>query len=328
VTQPTYFSTIARRASGTVPVIAPSPVPMRGWQGAWPGELPAATVVQAAAARHAAPRLPTEDAAGHVVRDPGIAARASQRERAEPAPASGGPAAITRRADTAAPANHEAVVVRGEQAPVRRVDPTAGTPARLPPLARRATAHEGVADPEHERHPAHSHPVLDDNRPAVAAVSPGLSPAAAAVSPGLSPAAAAVSPGLSPAAGPVSPRLSPAAALEAAFRWVSAGPAIPAAREAIDVESHQLEPRGRAPARDARDAGEARRPLATPAPAAVAPVPVGKPAPRAIHIGSIQVAIQPPPDGGPPGPSRPGAAAAPSSPLSRGFATPLGLRQS
>ena len=306
MTQPTYFSTIARRASGTVPVIAPSPVPMRGWQGAWPGELPAATVVQAAAARHAAPRLPTEDAAGHVVRDPGIAARASQRERAEPAPASGGPAAITRRADTAAPANHEAVVVRGEQAPVRRVDPTAGTPARLPPLARRATAHEGVADPEHERHPAHSHPVLDDNRPAVAAVSPGLSPAA----------------------GPVSPRLSPAAALEAAFRWVSAGPAIPAAREAIDVESHQLEPRGRAPARDARDAGEARRPLATPAPAAVAPVPVGKPAPRAIHIGSIQVAIQPPPDGGPPGPSRPGAAAAPSSPLSRGFATPLGLRQS
>jgi hypothetical protein len=54
-----------------------------------------------------------------------------------------------------------------------------------------------------------------------------------------------------------------------------------------------------------------------------------KPGLRVLHIGSIEVAIQPPPAAAPPPvePAARRAAATPNAPLARGFFSSLGLRQ-
>ena len=303
--KPTYLATIARRASGAAAVLAPPPVPMRGWQGAWHGEPPTATVIRPGPAHPigAAPRLPIDDAA-RVLRDPGDGERAAPNEVAPvpasrrelaPAPAIGQVEGVASSRDDLAASAHD------ERGPARRAEPGDDSPAIL-------------------RAPQRRVPPRPDERAAEPV--PGRRPAGPRPSPGASPGqpqdpARDVS---SPAPASVSPRLSPSAALQAAFRWVSAAPAA-RPEAAPGTEPREREPRSPVPRRDPS------RPSAPPAPAAVSPVPDGKPAARAIHIGSIQVAMQAPPDSGPPAPSRPGAAIA-STPLSRGFATPLGLRQS
>jgi hypothetical protein len=62
--------------------------------------------------------------------------------------------------------------------------------------------------------------------------------------------------------------------------------------------------------------------------APVLPAPGRGPAPRTLHIGSIEVEIQAP-RAGADREARPqhSAPAAPAAPLARGFTTPLGLRQ-
>jgi hypothetical protein len=134
---------------------------------------------------------------------------------------------------------------------------------------------------------------------------------------------------------PVTARLSPAAALHAAFQWVSAPAAerpssTVASEPARDTSRVAPTPRAEHPpaerpvARASAHAPAARRDALAP----VVPAPERKPAPRTLHIGSIEVEIQTPRDGvdrdARPAQSAP---APPAAPLARGFTTPLGLRQ-
>jgi hypothetical protein len=124
---------------------------------------------------------------------------------------------------------------------------------------------------------------------------------------------------------PAEPPPSLATALEAAFSWVSPKP-----RE-------QAKPPEQAPPRELRApspprAAEPARDLAAAAGPERAPLPPAPPRePRAIHIGSIDVRIQPPAAERAPLPPEPprSPSAPPAGParLARGFTTPLGLRQ-
>ncbi|HEU4732550.1 MAG TPA: hypothetical protein VFT22_31865, partial [Kofleriaceae bacterium] len=164
------------------------------------------------------------------------------------------------------------------------------------------------------------------------AVVRGLAAPLYAVAPPAS-AAEPTGPEGSPAATPTrrAPR-SPAEALHAAFQWVTGGPT--AGSPEPDPARGSSAPRAALAPSSTAHVADLRAPALAPTPRADrAPAPPGQSAPRALHIGSIEVEIQPPPDAarqlhpdaGSPGAPR--APAAASAPLARGFATPLGLRQ-
>jgi hypothetical protein len=153
----------------------------------------------------------------------------------------------------------------------------------------------------------------------------------------------------------VSARLSPAAALHAAFQWVSAQPVderspatprdasrpTPSPRGEVRPVERSITGAGASAGAGAdagagigagvgpsADPGARTSPARRDALAPVVPAADRTPAPRTLHIGSIEVEIQAPRDGADRDPRpQPSAPVAPAAPLARGFTTPLGLRQ-
>jgi hypothetical protein len=313
VARPAYFATIAARARGAVPGLVPPSVPMRGWDGAWPAELPPAAVVRPATpdrpqlaappaeARSAVPVAPSPVRADRAV---GAAAIADH-----------GRAAVALRARGVAPLAPDVADLADRNAAPRSFAPDPAVahledPARSPRVAVAASP-SPIAAPRADRPAA-----VSVERVAIpVAGSGGLTQPLRVASPGArvdrpaDPAAGrpADRPSDRPAAS--GPRLTPAAALHTALQWVTASAserATSAAPSAVppSVERAVAGPRAPMSRRDA---------LPT------------EPAPRTLHIGSIEVEIQPPPVGIERD-LRP-APAAPAGSLARGFATPLGLRQ-
>jgi hypothetical protein len=139
----------------------------------------------------------------------------------------------------------------------------------------------------------------------------GADPIAAAVRLGTAPTVRLEAGHAQPGAAAAQP-VSPTAALAAAVRWVAGSPA--------------SRPDGRGDPVIAAVAPMTRR--SSTATGAV-PALDHKPGLRVLHIGSIEVAIQPPPAAAPPPvePAARRAAATPNAPLARGFFSSLGLRQ-
>lgn len=342
-----YLATIAARARGAAAVLVPPSVPMRGWDGAWPAELPAATVVKQAPSTSTRPpepmtisaRAPEPEAPAQPPRpsEPAIAATSAElADRAPAAPpwprallpvesalapeAPARDAARPRLEDLARAPRVESSAspsrVESSASPSRVESPA--SPSRVDGAAprtesaaipqARAAASSGLAAPL--RTAAQTHPIMDrdaDRAPSRTEVPPP------------------------------SARLSPAAALHAAFQWVSGAPAAerspstapapetarPASRTGPDARA-ELPPVERPVASAGGRAPANRRDALAP----IVPAPDRQAALRTLHIGSIEVEIQTPRDAPDRDvrPSQPGPAA-PAGPLARGFTTPLGLRQ-
>lgn len=310
-----YFNTIAQRAQPGVPTIAPARRLAHGWDV---GSAPEAAPVKAHVSRRVeavsetlapAPRPPSPQLDSVVV-NPGVPAAPAVAPRRQASLAQG-----EARNEGAPPA--EPIVVQRELAP--------SAPSAAPP----PFAFIAPAAPVASAVPA---------APAapVASAAPTAPVASAAPTP---PAAAPRSVELrAPARG--EPRRAPAAtalatALGAAMQWVSTpqtDTAPPAPGQATVVKASTPTPPAAREPRLERSLAPAREALPTRTPQATK---LGAPPARSIHIGSIDVQIVKPAAAPPPSPApriervaAAGAPSAPTSPLARGFASPLGLRQS
>jgi hypothetical protein len=329
---------------------------MRGWDGAWPAELPAATVVKPAPAANPRPSEPMrmhagapEPASAELPR-PGVpASAATNAELADRAPAAppwpGALLPVEPALALEAPARDVARPRLEDLARTPRVESSA-SPAGVEPSAGPSHRESSASPPRADRSAA-----LRIEHAAVPAArtvaSSGLAAPLRAASQEhpMDPdadrassrtAAPLPSVRMSPAAvPPPSARLSPAA-LHAAFQWVSGSPAgerstAPAAPDPAPPAS-RTGPVARAEPptveRPVASVGERAPANRRDALAPIVPPPERQAAPRTLHIGSIQVEIQTPRDAPDRDarPSQPGPAA-PAGPLARGFTTPLGLRQ-
>jgi hypothetical protein len=331
VARQAYLATIAARARGAAAVLVPPSVPMRGWDGAWPAELPPAAVVKPAMAASSPPLETT-----------------AVRARSVPAVLP----ELPRPGDPDAGAVTTAAGDRAGPSALRAHSWSPAEPAIAPdarePLA--SIAHDASSSPRPPRVETSANPPLAD-RP-VPRVENVASPAARAVAPSGIPgplrAASQAERVADPEAdrarstsAPVTARLSPAAALHAAFQWVSSPPAAERSTSAVASEpardTSRMAPTPRVehptaehPTAERLIAGAGAHAAAARRDAlpAVAAASERKPAPRTLHIGSIEVEIQTPRDGADRD-TRPvqSAPAPPAAPLARGFTTPLGLRQ-
>lgn len=330
-----YFATMARRASGLTPVLAPQRMLMRGWETSWPPVFDTAASVSPAAviSRSAAPM-----AAGQTEDAPAVAS-------AKPSPPSG--------IDT--PAGSEVRMLPLGRADTVQAVPVAG--ASDPPPATAPAVADGLPDrlPDHPvRHVSSKPPGPSDHaflRPPMAGpVSPvpppSMDPVAryAAAEP-LRLSTASRSPPDPAKTRTVTPSDVPTLlppALQMALDWVAqpAGSARPSdarlpesgpesgAAERIAMPGSPP-PRARAAEPALAEVAHDPRRHARPAPP---PSPASPPneTPRTVHIGSIDIQIEPERKEKPPAPAQaipPARPAAPPSVLARGFTTPLGLRQ-
>jgi hypothetical protein len=304
-----YFNTIAQRAQPGVPTIAPARRLAHGWDvsGA-PEAAPVKAqvsrridVVSGPSALAPAPPSPQLDS---VVVEHRIPAAPTEAPRRQPSLSRG-----EAMNEGALPA--EPIVVQRELAP---------------------SAHRAAPPPVTLNAPAAS--VASAAPVASATPIARVTPAAPAA-----PVAAARSVELrAPARG--ESRQAPAAtalatALGAAMQWVStpqADAAPPAPREATIVKTTTPTPPAAREPRLERGPAPTSEALPTRMPQTTK---LGSPPARSIHIGSIDIQIVKPSTAPPPSPAprteraaAAGAPSAPTSPLARGFASPLGLRQS
>jgi hypothetical protein len=301
-----YFNTITQRALPGVPTIAPARRLAHGWDV---GGAPEAAPVKAQVSRRI-------DAAGAI---------------STPAPRPPLPAHSSVVIDSGVPAVPAAAPPR--QHTLARVEAM----NEVAPPAEPISVQRELAPRPHRAAPPPA-ALIAPARPAASAVptAPNAPVASAApTAPVATPRSAELR---APARG--EPRRAPAAtalatALGAAMQWVSApqaDSAPPAPSQAPSVQASTpsppaaREPRAEPGPAPAREALPARMPQAT---------KLGSPPARSIHIGSIDVQIvklaAAPPPSPVPRTERAAAAGAPSattSPLARGFASPLGLRQS
>ncbi|WNG35775.1 hypothetical protein F0U61_20430 [Archangium violaceum] len=125
------------------------------------------------------------------------------------------------------------------------------------------------------------------------------------------------------------------AALETALRWVSSPePVPPSTAASVDTDNPPLRP----PPQEARPAPAVERPALSPAPSSPRASEPSRAAPsraepsraapsHSVHIGTLEVRIEPPPSL----PQRPApaprTAPGPRAPLARGFTSSFGLKQ-
>ncbi|HET7504600.1 MAG TPA: hypothetical protein VFK02_26440 [Kofleriaceae bacterium] len=362
-----YLATIARRAQATPGVagaagvagdvrspgapgaaatLVPPSIPMRGWEGAWPSELPAAEVIGPASAESVAVEgiaepvgamgLPlVSSAARDAAVDPGLRPLPRMRARS-----------------WLEMSSHGAPEGALDGAPGASSGVAGGSPASAQGLASGALVEHdapsrGAGGTSHRQGPQVALPEAGAPNPPRAAVAASAPPTPARGSRGLAAPLRAVphsTSGVAPAAGERAGRspaaapagrvaVSPAEALHAAFQWVTGGPPARAPAPAAPAADAPGAPVPRGPGPSASIGGRASlapAPLADRTPAGASGPASARPASRALHIGSIEVEIQPPPAA----PLRPDAvpgaspaSAAPGAPLARGFTTPLGLRQ-
>jgi hypothetical protein len=309
VANPSYLATLARRGRGGSAVLAPPPIRGRADRGrvaldaARMSREPSAPWEAAVDPRAGEASSPMVDAASGAGEDAIalIAPGSLEPSPLEPRARGGRPAAREFAADRAGGGGAAEL---GADRAVRGGDPVAELAAdRAGHGAAADRAVRGLAADRAARGAAGK---LVADRAAR-----GADPIAAAVRLGTAPTVRLEAGHAQPGAAAAQP-VSPTAALAAAVRWVAGSPA--------------SRPDGRGDPVIAAVAPMTRR--SSTATGAV-PALDHKPGLRVLHIGSIEVAIQPPPAAAPPPvePAARRAAATPNAPLARGFFSSLGLRQ-